>query len=148
MKASDYYTKPRSEEGVVVPLLGPNNEPTDGWLRIIGPDSAAHKAARAELVRRNAEIGAMEDKDAADALASGYVLDFQASLITGWGMEDEFTPQNVREFLINAPRLGSQIEDLSMEVSRFFGPASTNSTPGQPSSSESGQETLDLQPNG
>jgi hypothetical protein len=145
MKASDFYTVPRSEEGVEVPLLGPNNEPTEGRIRIVGQDSKAYRAASAELVRRNAEIGAMEDRDAADILAAGYLLDFQAALITGWNFDEEFTPANLREFLTNAPRIGAQIQGLCEQVHRFFGPASTNSTPGQPSSDAPGQETLNLQ---
>lgn len=139
MKASEFYTVPRSEEGVTIRLLGPNNEETDGWIKIIGPDSKAYSAARALLMRRNAEIGAMEDKDAADVLAVGYILDFQSALIVGWSFEDEFTPENVREFFVNAPRIGTQIEDYCTKVAGFFGPASTDSTHGQQSSSESGQ---------
>lgn len=146
MKASEFYTVPRSESGIEVKLLAPDGSDTGATITIIGPDSKAFKAAIATLRGSNAEIGGIEDTDEREAKAGEHLLAFRVALVKAWTLDDEFTPDNVRALLVNAPRLADQIDGASGDVSRFFGLASANSLHGQPSSDAPGQETLDLQP--
>lgn len=147
MNASDFYTAPRSKEGVKVPLLTPAGKETGEWIKIIGPDSDAFHSAVAEFQRGIAEIGGLSG-DEKELRSAELLLAYRMSLCCGWSFDDEFTPENVREFLINAPRVAVKVESVAADICHFFGPASTDSSPGQSSSSESGQEALDLQPNG
>ena len=55
MNPTDFYTVPRSEEGLRVPLLLPNDQDSGEWLLIHGPDSEAFARSQAILLRRGGE---------------------------------------------------------------------------------------------
>jgi hypothetical protein len=135
MKTTDFYTAPRSEAGVEIPLLLPDGTDSGEWLRVYGPDSRAYVRAQTRLHRRLGELGALKDEDAADALALAILTEFRVALVIAWSFEESFTPEAVAEFLKKAPRVADQLTAAAGDVKRFFGPGSPNSTSG-PDSSE------------
>jgi hypothetical protein len=142
MKATDFYTVPKSEAGVKVPLLKPDGGDSKEWLRIIGPDSKRFGEAVSDLNRSLADLNpprkdgepipvlSAEDMGLREALAKEIMLDYVEQLVIGWSFEDDFTPDALREFLKNSPTIATLIPNVSTDRSRFFGLDSPASTPG------------------
>src|SRR6266705_5659114 len=137
MKATDFYTVPKSEAGVAVPLLDSKGEDSGEWLTVIGLDSKKYAKASAVL---NRELAAMnvalpankpENAEARDMKSDELMLDYVTQLVVGWSFDDVCTPASLREFLSNAPGILYQIPNYAQDRSRFFGLASLSSTPGQ-----------------
>ena len=135
MNTTDFYTVPRSEEGLRVPLLLPNDQDSGEWLLIHGPDSEAFARSQAILLRRGGEIGGIEDAGERERLAVQINADYLAPLVKGWSFDKPCTFEAVHEFLLNAPAIARGIVRIAGDRSRFFGPGSPSSTPG-PASSE------------
>jgi hypothetical protein len=128
MKATDFYTVPKSEAGIRVPLSKPDGSDSGEWLLIVGPDSKAYAKAASELHRAVAAFP--EDAaERAQADAAAYV-DYLANLVIGWSFEDDFGSDALRAFLENSPGIAVQIHGIATDRNRFFGPASLPSTPG------------------
>lgn len=147
MKVTDFYTVPKSEAGIKVPLMKPDGTDSGEHLIVIGPDSKRFAKAVAELNRGLADLkksapsdesGAVADEDAElrDALADELLLDYVEKLIVGWSFEDEFTPQALRALLENSPAIKLAIPSVTTDRSRFFGLDSSASTPGPTSRDE------------
>lgn len=139
MKPSDFYTRPRSEEGVRVPLLRHDGTDSGEWIRVLGPDSRAFVKAVTVMRRRYAELGEI-DSDEREAAAEQILLDYRAALIVGWSFEEPATPEAVREFIENAPLVGNQVDLVANDRPRFFGPGSPSSTNGRKSNANSEEE--------
>jgi len=144
MKASEFYTVPKSEAGIRVPLLKSDGTESGEWLLVIGPDSKRFGRAVAELNRGLADLRATKsdsapeaDAELRDALADELLADYVEKLVIGWSLEDAFTPEALRAFLKNSPSIAMSIPNVSTDRSRFFGPDSSASTPGPTSSGES-----------
>ena len=56
-------------------------------------------------------------------------LDARAALVIGWSFDKPATFEAVRKFLDKCTGVASDIETVAADRSRFFGPASTPSTP-------------------
>lgn len=136
MKPSDFYTVPRSEAGLRVPLVLPDGKESGEWLLVIGPDSRAYARAHQDMLRRYAELGGVTG-DGREAEAEAILLDYRAALVIAWSFDEPCTPAAVREFLANAPRVGNQVEALARNPGNFSGPGSSSSTSGQRSSANS-----------
>jgi hypothetical protein len=151
MKVTDFYTVPKSEAGIKVPLLKADGTDSSEWLLIIGPDSKRFAKAVAELNRGLASLrqppqsngsGPPTD-DAADAelreaLADELLVDYVEKLVIGWSFDDEFTSAALRALLENSPAIKLAIPNVTTDRSRFFGLDSPASTPGPTSKDESG----------
>jgi hypothetical protein len=147
MKVTDFYTVPKSEAGVKVPLLKPDGSDSAEWLLVIGPDSKRFGKAVAELNRGLADLKSSapkdatsetdEDKELRDALADELLVDYVEKLVIGWSFEDEFTPEALRALLENSPTIKLAIPNVTTDRSRFFGLDSPASTPGPTSDADS-----------
>lgn len=129
MNPEDFYTRPKSEAGVRLPLLRPDGTDSGEWLCIAGPDSDAYRQAMADLLRRTAELGESAGMADFEDRQKAILLDTRAALVIGWSFGKPASHEAVREFLANCPGVAADIEDVAADRSRFFGPASTPSTP-------------------
>jgi len=156
MKTTDFYTRPASEAGIVVPLLKVVPDPTTGqpvetdsgeWLRVHGPDSQAFAHAESQMLSAFAGLAEVKEADR-EALATDILLDYHGALLIAWSFDEDFTPAAVRTFLHNAPRIAQQVAAVAADVNRFFGPGSPSSTPGPASSTSSKAATSRSRRNG
>jgi hypothetical protein len=153
MKASDFYTVPKSEAGIKVPLIKADGSDSGEWLLVIGPDSKRFGKAHAELKRGVADLKASvpsdpsaetaEDVELREALDDELLTDYAEKLIIGWSFEDEFTPASLRALLENSPTIKNAIPNIATDRSRFFGLDSPASSPGPTSVDDSEAVILD-----
>ena len=148
MKVTDFYTVPKSEAGINVPLLKADGSDSGEFLIVIGPDSKRFGKAVAELNRGLADLkgtksDAAPDADAElrDALADELLIDYVEKLVIGWSFEDDFTPEALRALLVNSPAIKLAIPTVTTDRSRFFGLDSPASTPGPTSVEDLGAVT-------
>lgn len=128
MNPEDFYTRPKSEAGVRMPLLLSDGTDSGEWLCITGPDSDAYRQAMADLLRRTAELGEAAGADL-EGERKAILLDTRTALVIGWSFEKPASIDAVREFLGNCPGVAADIEAVAADRSRFFGLASASSTP-------------------
>lgn len=141
MKVTDFYTVPRSEAGIKVPLLKADGSDSGEYLVVIGPDSKRFAKAVAQLNRGLADLRKPDPNDGTtdadaelrDALADELLVDYVEKLVIGWSFDDEFTPAALRALLENSPTIKLAIPNVTTDRSRFFGLDSPASTPGQTS---------------
>lgn len=131
MNPEDFYTRPKSEAGVRMPLLRPDGTDSGEWLQIVGPDSDAYRQAMADLLRRTAELGEAGSMADFEERQKAILLETRVALVCGWSFDKPFTHAAVCEFLGNCPGVAADIEAVAADRSRFFGPASTGFTPTQ-----------------
>lgn len=141
-----FHTRAAANEGVQVPLTGPDGEPTEYWLRLIGLDSDAFRRKRIEVNRdsllkasvkgaKNAE----ELLDLGDAFHAKQKLRLLACLITDWNFTDEAEPpqplpcteENIIAFLTEAPQIADMIDRLAADRAFFLHAHSKPSSSGQ-----------------
>lgn len=137
MKPSDFYTVPLSESGARIPLLRPDGSDSGEWILVLGPDCDAFIAASDQLNRENAAVGGLEGADRESAAIEA-LLKFRATLILGWSFDEPCDDSAKRALLKNAPRIAMKIDTAAGDITRFFGPASPSSTPGQNANGGSG----------
>jgi len=118
MNAKRFYSKEAANAGKRVALTEPNGKPTDEWILVAGQDSDAYR--KSELAYR---------KKIADAVATGEempdsgeaLLDRTVACVLGWSLEDELTPESVKDLLNNAPYIRDLLEGVIFSRERFFG---------------------------
>lgn len=142
----DFFTRQKANDGVRFPLALPDGTATEHWLLVAGLDSDRYRALKAEqdraLLMQMREAGADDSKkEAVRAAADDAYLDRISILVTGWSFEQSCTPENVREFLQNAPHIRDAIDAVVSDRSLFYKLASKSSTPTPPQSSSSTNET-------
>ena len=149
MKVTDFYTVPKSEAGIQVPLLKADGSDSGEYLLVIGPDSKRFGKAVAELNRGLAELKSTksdaspdEDAELRDALADELLIDYVEKLVIGWSFDDEFTKEALRALLENSPAIKLAIPTVTTDRSRFFGLDSPASTPGPTNVEESAVATF------
>jgi hypothetical protein len=150
-KASDFYTVPKSEAGIKVPLLKADGSDSGEWLLVIGPDSKKFAKALAELRRGVADLKSSapsaaetaEDAELREALDDELMVDYAEKLIIGWSFEDAFTPAALRALLEKSPSIRNAIPNIATDRSRFFGLDSPASSPGPTSVDDSEAVILD-----
>lgn len=147
MKPSDFYTVPKSESGIQVPIPLPQGGDSTEWVRVIGLDSLAFAQASSDLNKALAEAKAITDERERDEFSNRKWRDYVSKLIVGWSFDEPFTPEAVDEFIKNAPRVGQYVQEVATDVRRFFGPASPSSTDGQTSSGDSRAEAESIAQN-
>jgi hypothetical protein len=123
----DFYTREAANEGISVPLYLPDGKKTKHFLMIHGVDSDAFREANAEISRNALRIAAIEnDKEKKSALKDEKHK-LLASLIFAWSFDEECTPENVKNFLINAPQVADMVDQMATRRSLFLKKRSTNS---------------------
>ncbi|MFP5422645.1 MAG: phage tail assembly chaperone [Gammaproteobacteria bacterium] len=124
MKKEDFYTKPKADAGVKMPLTLSDGTDSGHWLMVRGTDSDAFRKARFHGARAIRDLPEkMDEWDRAKGMDS-VILDNLVSLVAGWSFEEPFTEEAVREFLTSAPHIADAVDRAASERSRFFGIAS------------------------
>lgn len=108
LKLSDFYFKDKHTDGTHMPILLPNGEDSGEWLVVVGPESDIGiknaRAFTAALRVMTAEHKALHDKATEEKDFTEYNLatadqlldlqmQFAANVVTGWSLEEEFTPE-------------------------------------------------------
>ena len=116
MKKELFYTKPKAEEGVKIPLELADGTTTSEWLLVRGIDSEIFQ--RKQLEVRGAILEAMKDNESDagfDLLQQKHKADLLACLVADWSFDDECTENNIKEFLSNAPHIADKIDSISAD---------------------------------
>ena len=132
-----FFTRGKANEGLELPLYLPTGEKSEHWLRILGIDSDAFRAADAMARRGIMQIAALgTDTDRAEAIASSK-RQLVASLVIAWSFPEECTPENVAKFFVEAPQIMDAVDTAASRRALFFGARSSSSQPSQEASSSS-----------
>lgn len=124
MRKEDFYTVPKANAGVKIPLTREDGKDTGHWLLVRGTDSEAFRKARfegARVIRDLPEDTSVEERA---KVMDGVILDNLVALVAGWSFDEPLAPDAVREFLTNAPQVANAIDSAAADRSRFFGIAS------------------------
>lgn len=149
-KKSDFFTRARANDGVVVKLYLPNGDESGEWLRILGTESDAFREAevreRQELMRIGEITDEAERKAAANANAKEWNVRLLASLVGAWSFDEPCTQAAVLELFKEAPQIFDKVERVANDRARFFGPRSTSSPPSPSTSSDSPDQPKEQAP--
>lgn len=124
MRKEDFYTVPKANAGVKIPLTREDGKDTGHWLLVRGTDSEAFRKARFEGARVIRDIPDGTAVDERAKVMDEVILDNLTALVAGWSFDEPLTPEAVREFLTNAPQIANAIDSAAADRSRFFGTAS------------------------
>ena len=116
MRASQFNSREKSEEGLKVFLPLPDGTITEEFVVISGRDSRAYRKAQSNY--RNQMVVAKVDEKDFDEYAEG--LKLTASAIKAWSLEEILTPEAAFAFLDNAPYLVDLIDGKLYDSKSFF----------------------------
>jgi hypothetical protein len=123
-----FFTRSTANAGVELPLSRPDGTPTEHIIRIRGVHSDAFKLANAESHRRIVAIAAIEDKvERAKAYAEEETR-LVASLVSEWTFDMPCTPENVFNFLREAPQIAQEVNRLAAQHKAFTKAVSASSS--------------------
>ena len=127
MSMKEFFTREKANEDTKVPLSHPDGTPTDYHLVIRSQWADAFQQAKQDAWREDME-----------AVAKGQPVDSTerhvtlcATLVAGWNLEEEFTEENVKILLREAPQLRDMIDRHASRDARFFRKPSSDSTTGR-----------------
>ena len=102
-------------EGVKMPLLDSDNELTEEWILVRSKYSTIARKAM-DLMKRE-----MRERHAAGIFDNyDLMLTAQVSLVANWSNDQECTPDNVRDFLMNAPQEAERLDLIAGTTNLFF----------------------------
>jgi hypothetical protein len=127
MRKEDFYTVPKANAGVKMPLTLDDGSDTGHWLMVRGTDSEAFRKARFDAARAVRDIPEGTTEVDRAKVMDEVILDNLVALVAGWSFDEPLTPESVREFLTNAPQVANAIDSAAADRSRFFGIASETS---------------------
>jgi hypothetical protein len=135
MEKKDFFTRQRANEGIKLPLVHPTTGAvTEHWLRIRGRDSDVFRRAETESRRRLVDLvkeAESNDKETVakqlEAAEEGEMRKLVSALVMDWSFPDPCTPENVSEFLQEAPHIQDAIDKAAVRRSLFFAGVSSNS---------------------
>lgn len=127
MKMEALFTREKANEGTKVPLSYADGTPTEHHLIIRSQWSDAFQQAKQDAYRQDLE--AMAKGETVDSTERHVTL--CATLVAGWNLEEEFTEENVKTLLREAPQLRDMIDRHASRDARFFKKPSTDSTSGR-----------------
>lgn len=134
MDMEQFYTRSNANKGVEVPLVGPNGEKTEHWIRIRGTDSDAMRKATAKAKRQMVAIAALETPEEREAALDELELDIKVAMVISWSFKDEdgkpipCEEKRVRKFLREAPQIADELDKASARRTLFFKNESTSSS--------------------
>lgn len=127
MSMKAFFTREKANEGTEVPLSHPDGTKTEYHLVIRSQWSDAFQQAKQDAWREDME-----------AVAKGQPVNSTerhvalcATLVAGWNLPEEFTEENVKTLLREAPQLRDMIDRHASRDARFFRKPSTDSTSGR-----------------
>ena len=125
-----FRTRDKANTGIKLPLINPaTGEETDQWLTIVSIDSDAYQKANTKAMRQAATIQNMDDDTKAEAINANS-LDIVTALVQDWSFESPCTPENVRQFLIDAPQIRGAINIMAADRALFMKSNSQSSETG------------------
>lgn len=131
MNMQDFYTRQKGSEGKKVPLYSPSGEPTSHWLLVRSIDSDEFRRAEIQAKRAAAKLVEIEDEEERAAEVRKQTTGVIASLIAGWSFEQECSPDNVVNFLTEAPQIADMVNQIAARRRDFYNAPSENCTSGQ-----------------
>lgn len=132
-----FFTRPKANEGIKLPLWTPQGTKSEHWVRILGVDSDAFRAANAESQRDALRIAQIEDK-AEQALAiAESKRNLVAALVIDWSFDRPCTRESVSAFFLEAPQIMDSIDVAASRRALFFAHGSSSSQPTPSTSSAS-----------
>lgn len=117
MNANRFYSKEAANAGKRVALTEPNGTKTDEWVLVAGRDSDAYRKSEADYRKKITEAVAKGEEMPEDGDA---LLNRTVACVLGWSLDEECTPGNVRELLVNAPYIRDEIDTVIFSRERFF----------------------------
>lgn len=117
MNAKRFYSKEAANAGKRVALTEPNGKKTDEWILVAGQDSDAYRKSEAEYRKKITEAVAKGEEMPEDGNA---LLNRTVACVIGWSLDDECSPENVRELFENAPYIRDLVETTIFSRERFF----------------------------
>jgi len=122
-----FFTREKANEGTKVPLAHPDGTATEFYLVIRSQWSDAFQQAKQDAYRQDLEALAKEQEvDSAERHVR-----LCAVLVADWNLPEEFTEENVKTLLREAPQLRDMIDRHASRDARFFRKPSTDSTSGR-----------------
>lgn len=127
MDIESFYTVDAAEEGIMVPLVSPDGDKTEEWLKIRGVDSDIFGQAKIVSSRKAVEVSEIKN----DEKRYQGMLDLKAeligSLVIDWSFDSECTPDNIKKLLSKAPQIQDMIDKVAGDRKLFFSIKSNNS---------------------
>jgi len=124
-KREKFYTREQASKGIKVFLTDmATGKLSNEWIIIRSIWSDEFQEAKEVAVQQAFKDAALENEDEKKAAHKARKLDLLVSLVAGWSFDEEFTEENIKEFLTEAVHLPDQIDKVSTQNSRFFGKAS------------------------
>lgn len=123
-----FLDQDKTNNGVKMPLFGPDGTLTDQFLLVRSQWSNHVKRAKEESERK-ISVELQKGELSADEKES-MILDFMVSMVAGWSFEAEPTPENIKRFLVNAPQEAARLEAKSIGNTLFFLKGGSNSKSG------------------
>ena len=116
MRASQFHTKAKHDEGTKVLLDLPDGTPTEEFVVLRGRDSEAFRKAQAAY--RDRMVAAKSEEKPFDSHKEGILL--TVSAIKSWSLEEPLTEAAACELLTNAPYLLDKMDAALYDNKRFF----------------------------
>lgn len=116
MRASQFHSRKKHEEGIKVLLPLPDGSETEEFVVLQGRDSASYRKAQAEY--RDRMFKARVEEKEFDSLAEGRKL--TALAIKSWSLEEPLTQEAAIELLTEAPYLLDKFDEVMQDTKRFF----------------------------
>lgn len=132
-----FFTRGVANEGVQLPLYLPTGEKSEHWVRVLGVDSDAFRAAEAESKRDAFRIAGIESREERALEIAKSKRRLIASLVTSWSFPQECTVENVEAFFMEAPQIMDAIDLAASKRALFFVGRSNSSRPSPSTSSGS-----------
>lgn len=142
---SAFMTRERANEGHKIPLHTPDGQLTKHWVRVRGVDSDEFVRARNRQTRKIAAIVEIKSEVEKEDAILDATLDLHCALVADWSFSDSelmgekamaCTPENVKNFLRNAPQIAAEIDKLASHRTFFFKTPSGGLMPMPPPSSD------------
>lgn len=116
-----YQIRSRANTPQRIYLLDPaTGEQTEDWLDIVSSLSDAFRSARDTAMQEAGAMSAERDDDKRKDGIESAKRTMQASLVTAWSFDKPCTPENVAEFLREAPQVAALVIRVADDNARFF----------------------------
>lgn len=132
-----FFTREKANEGIKLPLWTPQGTKSEHWVRILGIDSDAFRAANAEAQRDAFRIAQIEDLTERSQAIADSKRRLVAALVVDWSFDRPCNVETVAEFFREAPQIMDAIDMASSKRALFFANRSSGSQPSPSTSSAS-----------
>ena len=108
----EFYTRDFQESARKLALFNPSTkEPTEHYLEYVGYYSGHYQNYLLDFQRKAMDSGSemMSDR-------SKYKAEICAGYVTGWSFDKDCTPENVAEFLLNAPQVCTSLDIAASQL--------------------------------